>query len=457
MPALSGTADAELSAVIDNPSAAEFTPDKFITIGDRGFSADVETWKTEIGENGAMVLDATISGRVPEELVNAPVTMSVYLNNRPLRVFDSLDSSLEWKGGSTVLKCSTPLARMDSVPLGIKLPFSGNASLLVRTVIALTFMYSFGRVRVEPLGMLVKHDQEKGYEEDEDVASILSKVQDETLALYRDVPGFGFEAFLPLTQIAKPLWSYEADDDVSGEGWDVTSSEDLFSWVVVERKQEKKSSTDSSGNTTSQTVPGYVVRAPVPYRGLKYRPHPKYADWITVSKDEAGGKGPAQAFLLASRTALMHALELFSYKLQVPYNPKLRFGGVIRVGENETDDDGKRWRNEYLAFLNSRIDHDELKTTSLEGTATLLSRTRIPDPPILLRGPTDDVIVSPGPFIGIDDAGDLWLDPERAIGSAGIPWAGIDEDGDLWIDPDFADDIAGLDADNDIWIDAPGS
>lgn len=455
MPALGSTADAEFSTVIDDPSQAEFTPQKFLTIGDQAFSEDIETWKVEIGQNGAMILDATITGRVDKNLVNAPVAMTSYINNRPLRVFDGQDSSLEFKSGSTTLTSSTPLARMDDVPIGINLPFVGNASQLVRILVALSFMYSPGMVRVDPLGLLLKHDDEKGYEADEDTASIFSKVQEETYAVFRDVPGRGFQAFLPLTQMAHPMWSYEADQAVGEDGWTIESNDTLFSWVVVERKKEESSSSDTSGATTTKVVPGYVVRAPVPYRGLKYRPHPKYVDWIVVSQDDVGGKAPGQAYLLARRTALMHSLELFKFSLTVPYNPFLLYSGVIKVGENETDTTGQRWRNEYLCFMNSRIDHEETSTTSIEGTATLTSRTKIPEPPVLMRGPSDDVIESPGPFIGIDTDGDLWLDTTRAISSNGVPWAGIDEDGDLWIDPDFAEGVANLDEDNDLWLDGP--
>jgi hypothetical protein len=370
-----------LADVIDDPASATYPPDKTLIVGDLNLSGNLEDWKIEVGDNGAMILTATISGRMNQNYANADVTLWVYIDDHPILAFKGVASRPLLKRSYTELTAYTPLAVADRVPLIVTWGGDSLATAWARSAFRWMHMYSRGQIRIEDLDMMVHIQGDEPMQPNQHISDILDKLRDETRAIFRDVPPAGVEAFLPSTALAKPVWSYSADDTLE-DSWAIEGDIDqMYRWVVVWRKDEPDA---------NPPITGYTVWAPVRYQDMPYKPHERLIDWIEVSEDD-GIVGPDQAYRLARRTARMYSLQRHEFKATWPYNPYLRFGSAIKVSEDAQDLTGQKWHYEWLALVDRGVTHNSLKSTETTGTLRLISATSIEEPIPALELPSVSV------------------------------------------------------------------
>lgn len=391
----------ELAAVLENPELATYPPEKLLLVGDENLSEHLEDWKIEVGENGGMVFTGTLSGRLNQDLANAPVTLKTYIDDHEILAFSGLASRPLMKRTSTEITAYTPLAIADDVvlPNGL-LPFPvTTATVYARAALYLMGMYPEGQTRIDEFDMWLNRVDENGFAPGDTVGAVLNAVRDETEAIFRDVPPNGIEGFLPQTALSNPLWSYSSDDALE-DSWAVEGFVDqLYAYVYVNRKSEPDA---------DPPIAGYRVRVPVRYEDMPYKPNVKLIDWIEVTEDD-GILGPAQAYRFARRRAEMYSLQRHEFQGSWPYNPFLKFGGAIKILEDAQDLSGQKYHYEWLALLDKGVTHQSVRQTDVTGTLQLLSATKIEAPPATIDLPSVSVVqTAPTIFVSWGQS-DLYL------------------------------------------------
>lgn len=428
-----------LKRYIVEPESAPYPPAFELRIANQNLAAGIETFTLETGDNGAMILDATLSERLPVGIAQSPIQAIAYIGGIPIPIFagrlakprvSTTSTQIFGRSGATYLedsKLGSGLAA--AVPA---LFYRGTASKLIRDAVRASLIYSRGNIKVEKIDKIIDFmAADLAMSPSQTVRDLLSLVAEEAKCVYRDTPigPLGtFEAFrdprlgnprdavIEIEATEESDWTHETDD------------EQMFYDVVVDKPAEPDA---------EPPVQGFRVRKRVPYNSYANLPPYTVTDWIEVSDDD-GITSRAQARKLCSDVAKMRAKQTETVSITTAYNPILQKYDVFTVGENVQVRGGKR-RYEWTCVIDSKKDDSKTMTSSFEATGRITNNTFFEDPPDPIRLPSVSVVSSRGSALGgagepvERDTRGLLLYPLR---SGDPPWIVRDPENGLEIYPE---------------------
>ncbi len=393
-------ARARLVAAIIDPESSPYPPVFELIVAEEDYTfkpndpRGAEQLTVEVGDNGALIADMTLSGRESTAmLANAPFLLRAHIGGVPVPFAQG------WLGLPAVYGTHTQVfglsgaAFFDRVKLGSclnlapgeTLKHTGSATRLVRKVVTAAQLHT--AVKVEALVQEVaREEDDEGFAAEQSVADVLSAVAQEAEGVGRDTPTGVYEAFKDpgLGTLGDAVWMYETSEQTAFEHQ--AETQEMYSDVVVEKKPQPDA-TDANGDPAPK--PGFRIRRRVEYPALPHSPRPFQTDWRVVSDEDR-----AQATRLAVDLATKHARQAETFSMTVTFNPLLQKYDAVLVGEDSYVRGGK-WRVEWLAVLLALKWDARAMTTSLGGRMAVLSQTFTPDPPVRLGGVSPGVVLTP--------------------------------------------------------------
>ncbi len=410
-----------------------------LTIG--GFSYSDRLLECELGTTDgspAISLDATLDGRLSEDLNNAPTRVWAEIDGIQIpRLAGTVTQALHPRDGfSTDFLSASPGALLDKVAMVpadkarnlTEYPATTHDRVIYDAVRRLTGRggYRPGGARIPPFGRpKANYVGSEGFEDESRVKAVLDKVASEVMCVYRDGSDRSFAVL---------------ENPRTGEGQHVARRYDVDSRDVLEWSPPTLASPDEQytevvvRDRLDSGEYAVYARSEVSFYGNPYPPFPGQTFYVAFS--DADPDKATNATQMARDVAAEFRNPAHKASVLLSYNPLIERGDVLRFDEDRRDDAGF-WRMRWRAVVEDWADvlDEGGLSTRLSCRFYLLSRTPLRDPAIPLPG-VDPGRVSAG-VVGAAygvQGGRLWVDPDRIVGEK---WAGV-EDGRLWVDPDFA-------------------
>lgn len=482
----------ELRVAVNTPSWAGAAAHVLVRLGDKDISDRVEEAKWGSGEGNATALtfEGKVSGYVDLDYENAPLEVRVLFAGFEILEFRGVGSILEYENDhSTSIRSFSAGTYLDKVPLKQFVEYYNTLpEYVIRDAVYRVRSYNRSDVVITPFGRpLINYNAnaaaQQGFEEEDNPASILSRVFETVGAVAVDTPNLGLRCFAnPYLGVGIPLsWTYSAEDILDWKIPTLATPDEQYTSVIVAHADEGQSSATRIKRVQE-----------VNWAGFRYPPTEDIP--LYVSFTDVGPNADARAADLAMRNARAAGWGRHKTSFTVSYNPFLEKYDTALFKERFRDDKGP-WEREWLAVLDGGVGSHFSSTVALETigacTLTVQKKERVRDVLGAITGAASRRRRTPGVigrFMGIDalglwfnpieagdwagfDTGGLWVETEGApeyVGSsvAGL-WfdpegegrihdVGIDEVDGLWIDTGRANDWTGQDA-GGFWIETSGS
>lgn len=443
----------ELKRAVSTPSWGGNAARVAIRLGDTDVSDFVEEakWGSSEGNSPTLTFEGKVSGYVPWEYENAPLEVHVFFGGFDILEFRGVKTHLKYDGeSSTTLSSFSPGGYLDKVPLKEFVEYWDMLpEYAIRDAVFRIRSYNRGDVVIQPFGRpIINYNQltsaaGQGFEEEDNPASILSRVFDTVGAVAVDTQKAGFRAFSnPYLGIGSPLaWAYNTDDLLDWSIPELAAPDEQYTSVIVSHADE------------GQAPETRIKRKwDVNWGGYRYPPIEDIPLYIAFN--DKVGNADSKAADLAVRNA--RALSAGRYKTSfiAPYNPFLEKYDTLKVAKDRFRDLKGPWVREWLAVADAGVQTRFASGVALETivtcTLTNQKKERVADR-LHVIGQVRPVKTSGiiGRFAGIDVIG-LWWNPEYAESFSGI------DAGGLWIDTSSALEYVGTTA-GGLWIDPEGT
>lgn len=458
-----------LVEIIHDYEAANALVEMFLFIDGRDLSVYLESGDVTGGGDGvAWSMGATLSTRLENDLENSPVRLHSVIGGIPVPIFRGVMPTYDSpdEGHETDIIAATPGHLLDKISLGEHTEYVGmTPHSVMQDALFRVPLYNRGGVRIAMFNKpIINRIGSDGFEDAQTAGDVLSDVMGllDILA-YDDPVHYGCRVF--------------RNPGAAGEGAGIA-------WAYDAQGREVRSWTRPRFASPDEQYRKVVVRdllddgtrrvwaeRDVNHARLKHQPFAGQIFWVDWVAPEDGSD--AEATQAAADMARKLAGGVYGGSTEVAFNPLLEPGDLVVFRDIDEDESG-RYQRTWRARLNSvSSTFSDTLSTALDYEATLVKEERLPDPPIRLIGasagnrPASLIDFA----IGLDEEGRLYLNTSRTINSEGQRWAGIDDNGQLWVDPDLSEGYAvitndghlalvphlgpsvGFDAQGHLWID----
>jgi hypothetical protein len=440
-----------LVEIIKDYEAAEALVELSLFIDGRDFSELLQSGDVSGGSDAvAWSMGATLATKLEGGLENSPVRLDAYVGGIPVAVFRGYMPVYQTsdEGFQTDIVCATPGYLLDKIRLREHTDYNGRTpQAVLRDAFYRNPLYDRGQVRIPRFETpVITMIGSEGFEDAATPADVMAAVAGalEFIA-FDDVVSRGVKVLRapgPMGEGSPIVWEYQSDgrDVKSWASPRFATPDEQYRTVIVRALLD-----DGSYRVAAER--------PVNHKRLKYPPvegQILYVDW------EGVGQSDAEADDLATKIARELAGGRYVGDTEVAWNPLLEPGDTIVFRETAEDESGfyaKTWRCQ-ITGLSSPF--GETLSTGISYDATLALSERLADPPIRVPGLTPGNIPARllDFVVTVDDECNLILNLGRTFNSLGQRWAGVDEDGNVWIDPDLAEEWAGIDEETgELWVD----
>lgn len=361
---------------------------------------DDGSWSIDDGSK-AWSFTGTVDGHLSEDYTNAVFNIIVDIGGIRmvgLNAYGALPvGQQDW---STNLNAATPGNRLDVDTLDEYVTINNQSpERAIRDALYRVPGYNRGAINVTAFGTplisrgMGGEDAEPGFEDEDHPGSILDSIGNEVDVAYNDnlLGGHDAIASVGTGEGSEVSWEYEVGTREVLEDFPPPTSalpEEQFSRVVARKRLENPNATNGVG-------PGrrYAMwhEREIDYSLLKNPPLGRATKYITIS--DTSDDANENARLECIETARSLGRGSWTGGVTVAFNHLLQPQDVVTVGEIYEDDTGmyrRVWRC-VIDAIGHMFSEEEL-FTDLGFTAIMMRKSRLPDPPIVLRSLSPGVV-----------------------------------------------------------------